>query len=125
MEWGEAGRLEGEGYEHIGQVRTWQAPDGAWLSWRVGRGGVDLFLVGGAELFVGDTPFNPASERTDVVVVRRRAKATVFASVFCVHEGRPYVKGVRDVTEDLGIRDALGLSVETEAGEETWVVGLK
>ena len=116
---------EGEGYEHIARVRTGQVCDGARLSWRVGRGEVDLFLMGDSELFVGDAPFNPASERTDVVVVRRRAKDTVFASVFCVHEGRPYVKGVRDVTEGLGVRDAIGLSVETEAGEETWVVSLQ
>ncbi len=118
--------LEGEGYEHIAHVRAGRARDsGARISWRVGQSGVDLFLVGDSEVFVGDAPFNPASERTDVAVVRRRAKTTVFASVFCIHEGRPCVRGVREVTKDLGVRGAIGLVVETEEGEETWVVSLK
>jgi hypothetical protein len=130
---GEAGNLplregglgEGEGYEHIARVRAGRARDRARLSWRVGKGGVDLFLVGDSEVFVGDAPFNPASERTDVVVVRRRAKATVFASVFCVHEGRPFVRGVRAVAKGPGLRGAMGLVVETEEGEETWVISLQ
>jgi len=136
---GNGGLGGGEGYEHIAHVRAGRVcGSGARLSWRVGKGRVagrdlmgatggvvDLFLVGNSEVFVGDAPFNPASERTDVVVARRRAKATVFASVFCVHEGRPWVRGVREVTKGLGVRGAIGLAVETEEGEETWVVSLK
>ena len=138
LSFGDGGLGGGEGYEHIAHVRAGRARDsgagnatarsvwrGGRLSWRVGQSGVDLFLVGDSEVFVGDAPFNPASERTDVAVVRRRAKTTVFASVFCIHEGRPCVRGVREVTKDLGVRGAIGLVVETEEGEETWVVSLK
>lgn len=117
--------LEGEGYEHLANLRAGRIADGARITWKVGKGYLDLFLVGGSELFVGDVPFNPASERTDMVISRRLGKSTVFVSVFCFREGRSFVTGVRENTKDLGIRDSIGLCVEKASGEDQWIIGLQ
>ena len=97
---------------------------GVRLSWRFGSGGLALFLVGDAEVFIGEAPFNPASEWTDIVLARRRAKQTVFAAVFCVYQGKPSVRKVIDVSADLNLPGAVALTVVTDRGEERWIAQL-
>ena len=119
--------LEGEGYAHILRPTAGTVGDGARLSWRIGpRDGLDLFLTGKSDLVVGEAPFSPASELTDLVIARRKARTTLFASVISPYRGlRGFVNGVRVVTPDPGFRNAIGLVVETAAGEEPWFISLR
>ena len=57
--------------------------------WRTSGGWVALHLPdeAGGSVAVGDAPFNPASERTDLLVRTRRARTADFLTV--IEAGRP------------------------------------
>lgn len=74
---------EANGYQHITGVSAART-DGAWsVTWQEGgaRYTIRMEAAPGTEIFVGEGPGQDPAERVPVVVVRRRARETVFRAV--------------------------------------------
>jgi hypothetical protein len=68
---------------HVGVRESGVAPGAAAALWHTAAGWVALHLPNeaGGSVAVGDAPFNPASERTDLLVRTRQARAADFVTV--------------------------------------------
>lgn len=76
-------RLQGAGYEHVGEAQRFAAPGMAELRWQQKAGSTALHLpgCGGTEIILGEVPGNPAADRSAIVIQRRQARETAFLSV--------------------------------------------
>ena len=74
---------------HVSVRESGIAPGAAAALWRTAGGWVALHLPdeAGGSVAVGDAPFNPASERTDLLVRTRRGRTADFLTV--IEVGRP------------------------------------
>ena len=116
--------LQGDGFEHVAQPAALDSGDQVDFRWRLARGTFTLFLPfeQGTQLIAGKVPANPASERRDVLIRRRRAQATTFvARFFPACEAEPQI-------EDVVVCDPLqsgpwAFWVHAAERRDLWVIG--
>jgi hypothetical protein len=117
---------DGQGYQHItGAQHTAIATDLA-LAWHGGGTRLNMWLAGTAdtELITGRVPGNPASETQALVVVRRWAAATAFATVWYPYRRRTGVTAVEWISRDLVASGWVGCTVHLGRRCEAVVVRL-
>ena len=92
------------------------APGAAAALWHTAAGWVALHLPNeaGGSVAVGDAPFNPASERTDLLVRTRQARAADFVTV--IEVGRAGEEPARVEWEPA----TATLVIRGEGGERRW-----
>ncbi|MCL5742442.1 MAG: hypothetical protein M1541_00745, partial [Acidobacteria bacterium] len=76
------------GYQHIGNVSTARTDAAFWVRWEQGGASLTLKFAAapGTEVFLGAGPGRDPAVMTPALIVRRRAKETVFQAT---HEFRP------------------------------------
>ena len=115
--------LVGDGYEHVSDAVVTDA-DELQLEWQLPHSSLTLFLpCEGRDnrIIRGAVPANPASERSDLLIRRRQAAATVYLAVFHSWVGEPTVTGVRPHLDlPPGVS---GLWIETASGRDLWIIG--
>ena len=87
---------ESEGYEHISGAEVGEADEDFEITWRLNDAGLKLYSAGapGTQVIVGTVPANPSSERHPILIVRRRARAAAFISVFHPYASSPRITSV-------------------------------
>ena len=119
--------LEGEGYEHIADPRSFILDDDSRLTWRSEGSGVRLFVAepAGATLYTGRAPGNPAEERHGLVIRRRIALQTAFLSAFHPFGDTPRLASVTWHDSDLLDTGFAACSVNRPDGLDLWTIRLR
>ena len=115
--------LQGDGYNHISKAVS-EASDGpVHLQWSHPKGKLSVFLPqeGGTEIIRGAVPFNPASEKSDILIRRRLSKSTTFLTLIHPWVEAPVVTKVRPVAADLP-EGAWALWITVGQEQHLWIV---
>ena len=112
----EAAEDAAAGLPHVTVHAGGTAAGAASALWHTAAGWVALHLPheDGGSVEIGDAPFNPASERTDLLVRTRRARAVDFVTV--IEAGRPGEEPSRVELEP----DGATLAIRRAGSEHRW-----
>jgi hypothetical protein len=118
---------EGEGYQHVSDVRRAVVDGDFRIKWRSGSVGLILFAAGmpGAGIILGSAPGNPAAERQSLLIRRHYATSIAYLSVFHPYRQQARVTSVRWIERDLIGAGWAGLVVETQDARESWLIRLQ
>jgi hypothetical protein len=118
---------EGEGYQHVSDVRRAVVDGDFRINWRSGSAGLTLFAAGmpGSEVILGWVPGNPATERQSLLISRRHAAATAYLSVFAAYRQQARVTSVRWIGRDLLGAGWAGCVVQLPDARESWLIRLQ
>ena len=96
-------RLKGDGYGHISKAVSGIHDGPIHLQWPLPRGKLSVFLPqeAGTEIIRGEVPFNPASEKSDILIRRRFSGITTFLTLVHPWVKKPVVTKVSSVEVDL------------------------
>ncbi len=119
--------LDGEGYEHISDPRSFPAEENPRLTWKTGGSGMRLFIAepAGATLYAGRAPGNPAEERQGLLIRRRTASQTAFLSIIHLFGDTPRLASVTWHDSDLLDTGFAACSVQQPDGQDLWTVRLR
>ena len=118
--------LAGEGYEHIGDVRTFALDDDVDLRWQFGRSGMQIFMAdqAGTTLITGQAPGNPAEDRQGLIMRRRLTSRTAFLTVFHPFQDAPRIRSVTWHGRDLLGMGWAAFTLEGAEGRDRWILRL-
>ena len=116
-------RLEGDGYIHVSQPLSSEADGPVRLDWRLSEGGLSAFfpVEGGTRAILGQVPFNPSSETSDILIRRRNSQRTAFITLMHPWLDEPTVTDVKPVETDLP-EGVWGIRVSSSKGDHTWII---
>ncbi len=118
--------LDGEGYQHISDLRALSLDEDSRMIWRSDTSGMMLHMAepAGATLYAGRAPGNPAEERQGLVIRRRVAARTAYLSVLHPFGNTPRLRSVTWHGRDLLDSGFAACTVHRPDGQDLWTIRL-